>query len=62
MLLNGKSRVAEGLPFLRADPSANNLLDTDKLKEYLDLEAHINTDSDSEIMLQVLASQLLQTD
>ena len=56
--------MAEGLPFLRADPSANNLLDTDKLKEYLDLEAHrhINTDSDSEIMLQVLASQLLQTD
>jgi len=41
-----------------------NLLDSEKLKEYLDYEAHrhINTDSDSEIMLQVFASQLLQTD
>ncbi len=44
--------------------SFRSLLDTEKLKEYLDFEAHrhINTDSDSEIMLQVLASQLLQTD
>jgi len=42
----------------------SNLLDSEKLKEYLDYEAHrhINTDSDSEIMLQVFASQLLQTD
>jgi amidophosphoribosyltransferase len=41
-----------------------NLLGTGKLKDYLDLKAHrhINTDSDSEIMLQVFASQLLQTD
>lgn len=41
---------------------SSNLLDTDDLKEYLDLEAHrhINTDSDSEIMLQASASQLLQ--
>lgn len=43
---------------------SSNLLDTEKLKEYLDFEAHrhVNTDSDSEIMLQVFASQLLQTD
>lgn len=41
-----------------------NILDSEKLKEYLDYEAHrhINTDSDSEIMLQVFTSQLLQTD
>lgn len=60
----GESRVVLSLSFLRADPDASNLLDTDKLKEYLNQEAHrhINTDSDSEIMLQVLASQLLQTD
>ncbi len=41
-----------------------NLLDSEKLTEYLDFQAHrhVNTDSDSEIMLQVFASQLLQTD
>ncbi|KAG4421699.1 hypothetical protein IFR04_005199 [Cadophora malorum] len=54
------SSNAESQPFY----VSSNLLDTDKLKEYLNQEAHrhINTDSDSEIMLQVLASQLLQTD
>ncbi|PVH83595.1 putative amidophosphoribosyltransferase [Cadophora sp. DSE1049] len=56
----GTSSNAKSQPFY----VSSNLLDTDKLKEYLDFEAHrhINTDSDSEIMLQVLASQLLQTD
>jgi len=43
--------------------SPRNLLETDKLKEYLDVEAHrhVNSESDSEIMLSVFASQLLQT-
>ncbi|TVY89146.1 Amidophosphoribosyltransferase [Lachnellula willkommii] len=55
----GTSSNAESQPFY----VSSNLLDTEKLKEYLDFEAHrhINTDSDSEIMLQVFASQLLQT-
>ncbi|KAG9244210.1 hypothetical protein BJ878DRAFT_387026, partial [Calycina marina] len=41
-----------------------NLLDTNRLKDNLKIptHTHFNTDSDSEIMLQMFASQLLQTD
>ncbi|KAK0112810.1 amidophosphoribosyltransferase [Cadophora gregata] len=66
----GTSSNAASQPFYVSSPYGllfshnGNLLNTDKLKEYLDRKAHppINTDSDSEIMLQVLASQLLQRD
>ncbi|KAI1325309.1 phosphoribosyltransferase-like protein [Xylariaceae sp. FL0255] len=66
----GTSSNAETQPFYVSSPyeilfSHNgNLLDTEKLKEYLETKAYrpLKTNSDSEIMLQIFASQLPQTE